>query len=152
MSETIPLEQGILIIIPFTHLPSNDIPVSLDAQMLLDGHGIETTIHIIHSLCPGTVWFPPDRCISREKARLQRSVLGNSNGEEILKIYGVSQRTPQMTSNNPNFQQSWNSSRVSQGWTMLKPISTMALFFKTRTTAFSPGTELHISKTGTCET
>lgn len=29
----------------------------------------------IHSLRPGTVWFPPDRCISREKARLQRSVL-----------------------------------------------------------------------------
>lgn len=74
----------------------------------------------------------------RRESTVQRSVLGNSNGEEILKISVVSQRTPQMTSNNPNFQRSWNSSRVSQGWNMLKPISTMALFFKTRTTAFPP--------------
>ena len=68
------------------------------------------------------------------------------------KNYVVSQRTPQMTSNNPNFQRSWNSSRVSQGWNTMKPSSTWlsnknhGTLFQNPNNRASPGEEFHISK------
>ena len=97
----------------------------------------------IHSLRPGTVWFPPDGCISREKARLQRSVLWEQqrNGEEILKIMlslnGLLKWHPTIqTFSDPGIPQGFL--KVETRWNQVQldsPTKTMALFFKTRTTA-----------------